>query len=994
MENGTTLYLTQSLTYASSFQIFSTGNSEGFGAIRMQANSVISGSVTLMANGSVGSHSGVNFGSITGVISDGGNGYALKEFGDGTITLSGVNTYSGGTQVSSNAQLNINNASAIGTGTLTIQSGATIDNTSGGAITLSTNNVQSWTGDFSFGGTNDLNLGTGTATLSASRIVTTAGTGVLTVGGVITDGASTFSLTETGTGTLAITGANTYGGGTFISGGKLSFGNNALSTGNLTFSTSGTLQWNGSNTQDISGKVQAIGSGVVATFDTNGNNVTLASVLSGAGGIAKSGTGTLTLTPTNTYTGGTTINAGTVSFKNGSLGTGNITFAANSTLQWNSTNTQDVSNKIQAIGSGIVGTFDTNGNNVTLASILSGAGGIAKVGTGALTLSAANTFTGGATLTAGTLNINNASAIGTGTFTINGGTIDNTSGGAIALSTNNAQTWASSFTFTGTNNLDLGTGAVALTANPTVTTTGGMLTVGGIISGAHSLTKAGAGALILSGANTYSTGTTLSAGTLNINNATALGTGTFAINGGTIDNTSGGAIALSNNNVQTWGGDFTFTGSNNLDLGTGAVTMSANRLVTLTAGNLTVGGNIGGGAVSLSVSGGGILVLGGTSTFSGGVSLNPTTPGSGNVEATSNGALGTGTVSIGTAGGVTTALLYLSGDITISNLITIMGRASSNLPAIENLLGNNTISSTVTLTNSANTNYEFFTLHGILTFSAANSINVSSSGLAGIWLKGTGGSGVISGTITQGTSTLGITQNPFNSVSWTFSGANTFSGGMTLTSGILNINNATALGTGTFAINGGTIDNTSGGSITLSNNNVQTWGGDFTFTGTNALNLGTGAVTLSANRQVTDSASTLTEGGIVSGAFSLTKAGAGTLVLTGANTYSGGTTINAGILSFASTSLGTGTITFGASSTLQWNGANTQDVSNKIQAIGSGVAATLDTNGNNVTFASVLSGAGSIVKAGTGALTLSAANTFTGGTTLSTGTLNINNATA
>ena len=138
---------------------------------------------------------------------------------------------------------------------------------------------------------------------------------------------------------------------------------------------------------------------------------------------------------------------------------------------------------------------------------------------------------------AGTLNINNATAIGTGTFTINGGTIDNTSGGAITLSNNNAQTWASSFTFTGTSNLSMGTGAVALTANPTITVTGGTLSDGGIISGAHSLTKAGAGTLTLSGANTYSTGTTLTAGTLNINNAAAIGTGTFTINGGTIDNT-------------------------------------------------------------------------------------------------------------------------------------------------------------------------------------------------------------------------------------------------------------------------------------------------------------------------------------------------------------------------------------------------------------------------------------------------------------------------
>ena len=170
----------------------------------------------------------------------------------------------------------------------------------------------------------------------------------------------------------------------------------------------------------------------------------------------------------------------------------------------------------------------------------------------------------------------------------------------------------------------MGTGEVALTANPTITVTGGTLSDGGIISGAHSLTKAGTGALTLSGANTYSTGTTLTAGTLNINNATAIGTGTFTINGGTIDNTSGGAITLSNNNAQTWGGDFTFTGTNALNLGTGAVSLSANRQVTVSASTLTEGGIIG-GAFSLTKAGAGTMTLSGANTFTGGMTLSPGT---------------------------------------------------------------------------------------------------------------------------------------------------------------------------------------------------------------------------------------------------------------------------------------------------------------------------------------------------------------------------------
>ncbi len=258
-------------------------------------------------------------------------------------------------------------------------------------------------------------------------------------------------------------------------------------------------------------------------------------------------------------------------------------------------------------------------------------------------------------------------------------------------------------------------------------------------------------------------------------------------------------------------------------------------------------------------------------------------------------------------------------------------------------------------------------------------------------------SGIVSGTGS-------ITQNGAGAT--TLSSANTYSGGTTLTTGTLNINNATALGTGTLTINGGTIDNSSAGAITNSSNNVQTWGGDFTFTGTQNLNLGTGAVSLSANRTVTTNAAVLTIGGIVSGAYNLTKAGAGTLTLSGANTYSGGTsTINSG------------TLQLGANSTLPTTTAvsiaNTSgailDVNGKTQTIGSLAggggtggnvtlgAGTLTVNGTSPTastYSGVISGTGALVKSGTSTLTLAGTNTYTGTTTISAGTLFVNGSTA
>ena len=120
----------------------------------------------------------------------------------------------------------------------------------------------------------------------------------------------------------------------------------------------------------------------------------------------------------------------------------------------------------------------------------------------------------------GQLDYNNAGAVNNG-FKLNGGSLDNSSGAPIATSTYNpTQNWTGNgFTFVGSNDLDLGTGAVTLSGSPTVTISAGTLTVDGVISDGttpYGLTKAGAGTLTLGGANTYNGSTTVSAGTLSI----------------------------------------------------------------------------------------------------------------------------------------------------------------------------------------------------------------------------------------------------------------------------------------------------------------------------------------------------------------------------------------------------------------------------------------------------------------------------------------------
>ena len=114
-------------------------------------------------------------------------------------------------------------------------------------------------------------------------------------------------------------------------------------------------------------------------------------------------------------------------------------------------------------------------------------------------------------------------------------------------------------------------------------------------------------------------------------------------------------------------------------------------------------------------------------------------------------------------------------------------------------------------------------------------------------------------------------------------GVNTFSGGVTLKSGVLNLNSATAPGTGPLAINGGILNNSSAGGVTLANNNPQYWNADFGFAGSQYLTLGNGAVTLSAARNLAVT-NTFTAYGLISGpgslnALDITKSGSGVLIL-------------------------------------------------------------------------------------------------------------------
>jgi autotransporter-associated beta strand protein len=277
-----------------------------------------------------------------------------------------------------------------------------------------------------------------------------------------------------------------------------------------------------------------------------------------------------------------------------------------------------------------------------------------------------------------------------------------------------------------------------------------------------------------------------------------------------------------------------------------------------------------------------------------------------------------------------------------------------------------------------------------------------------------------------------------NGGTYTFSGANSYSGDTVVNSGVtLNINSATAISSGALATGTGsfTIDNTSNTAITLTNNNaINLNGGSLTFTGTKDLSFGSGAVTMTGatNRTITvsNSGATLTVGSVgdSGGGRALNKSGAGTLVISGSSTYSGATNILGGTLSVSAlANTGTNsTITLDASSSvLKYTGTG-ETTAKVISITGSAGTRTIDQsgasgtliftsdltspdNGNKtLTLQGSTAGVGefrgkivdkssgqttAVAKSGTGTWILSGANTYSGGTTVNGGTLLVNNTT-
>lgn len=495
------------------------------------------------------------------------------------------------------------------------------------------------------------------------------------------------------------------------------------------------------------------------------------------------------------------------------------------------------------------------------------------------------------------------------------------------------------------------------------------------LSGAASITKIGSGTAVLSSANSFTGATNVDAGTMKLANSLALQNSTLNVGAGSVvfDSSVG-------SNSFTVGG---LGGSGNLALQNNAGSPAP---VALTAGGNNTDSTYSGilsGSGSLTKTGTSILTLSGANTFAGGLAINQ-----GRIITATPGSLSTGTITVGQNANYGTA--YASGG---APFLAITSAGASEI-----------------------TNNIVLPAPGNLRYYAIQ--------------KGTVGSNLtLSGNISGGGSNMVLQLDSAtggdSTTNFTLSGTNSFNGQLRLNRGFLTLTNSAAAGNATIFLQ--TNPNTSGNlrfsnSFTLANNiQFGTTADNTISTGTNNVTLagtltstvgwskvnGSGTLTLTGNNNIsgvtTISAGTLQigDGGttgiiggtagitnngtiafnrsdsisfanVISGTGNLTKVGGGNLTLTGNNTFTGGTSINAGTLL-----LGDG----GTSGALAGTGTITNDSIlnfNRSDTIVQGSA-----------FGNLITGTGKLVQSGTGTTVLNSVNDFTGITEISNGTLEV-----
>ncbi|RUL70458.1 hypothetical protein EKH80_20570 [Dyella choica] len=838
-----------------------------------------------------------------------------------------------------------------------------------------------------------------------------------TLSGVIDD--SSFSgqstgdgLTKIGTGTLTLTGNNTYTGVTTVSNGTLQIGNGGISgavIGNITdnatlvFSRSdavsygGTITGNGSIVQQGPGTLTldsnnsaftgttTVANGSLIVGSTVGNSAVLGGNVIVDSGATLLGLGTIggdvSVKAGGSVTPGTAFGALTVN--------GDFTAAQNSVL--NESFGAPAAN-FQSFGSGtsvrVGGNLSLNGVILNVTDAGSMGPGLYNVFTYGGTLSESN---GGITLgnapagqtlqlqnlTAGKqINLIDTSGLTLNVWNANGQASATQMGGGSGTWSTTSQMWTDSSGATpnvaiqpqpgfavfggtaGTVTVDNGSGQVSATGMQFdvdgYTLTGDSLvltgsngsapvirvgdgssagasmtaTINNVLTGTGGLAKSDLGTLVLAGNNTYTGGTTINAGRLQIGN----GGNTGAIVGNVVNN---GALLFDRSDAVNFGGFISGSGSIS-QIGAGSVTLTSANTYTgstsISAGTLALSGS---GSIAsssnVSVANGASLDISGSANDVSITSLS----GNGGVN------LGGRTLSLTQANGSFSGVIRGSGGLTLAS-------GHETLAGANTYTGATTIASnaTLTLTSSLSDSSSVIN-HGTLDVSASTA-DVSMNNLNGDGVVVLGNNSLTLSHVT-GSYTGVITGNGglvLSDGSESLTGVNTYHGGTTINNSVLSVASDASLGaaSGALTINGGTLAVTG-----------------HTFSGTaRAITLGSSG----GNLNITDAMNSFTVSQAVGGSGALTKSGLGSLILTGNNSYGGGTTISAGSLQ-----IGNGGTT----------GAVTGDV------VDNGML--IFDRSDAVSFSGKISGGGSLTKQGSGTLTLTGTNSYAGATIISAGGL-------